>query len=114
MLAVIIGGGFKRAQVKADLIYLKTFTPGNQRATIGLTLFGGVLLTVNWLTFIYIVNNINIKTASFSYLLCPVVTAVLGYVLLREKLTVLQWCAVGICGISCLIMGLHFCPRTGL
>ncbi len=30
-----------------------------------LTLAGGALLTVNWLTFIYIVNHINIKTASF-------------------------------------------------
>lgn len=112
VLAVIIGG-FKRAQLREDLKYLKTFASRKQMSIIGLTLFGGVLLTVNWLTFIYIVNNINIKTASFSYLLCPVVTAVSGYVLLKEKLTVLQWCAVSLCGISCLIMGLHSAPELG-
>jgi len=112
VLTVIIGG-FKRTQLKKDLAYLKTFAPNRQRAVIGLTLVGGVLLTVNWLTFIYIVNNINIKTASFSYLLCPVVTAVSGYLLLKEKLTVIQWCAVALCGISCLIMGLHSAPELG-
>jgi chloramphenicol-sensitive protein RarD len=78
-----------------------------RKAVIFLTIAGGVLLTVNWLTFIYIVNNINIKTASFSYLICPVITAVLGYALIREKLSRLQWVAVGLCGLSCVLMGLN-------
>lgn len=70
------------------------------------TLTGGVLLTINWLTYIYIVNSINIKTASFSYLLCPVITAVLGYLILKENLTTRQWLAVMLCAISCILIGL--------
>jgi chloramphenicol-sensitive protein RarD len=70
-----------------------------------LTLVGGALLAVNWLTFIYIVNNINIKTASFSYFVCPVLTAVLGSVLLQEKLTRQQWWAVLLCTVSCVLIG---------
>lgn len=78
-----------------------------------LTLVGGALLCVNWLTFIYIVNEINIKTASFSYLICPVITAVLGYVMIREKLTSLQWLAVGLCTISCVLIGMSSALELG-
>jgi len=112
VLAVILFG-FKRGQIRKDFAHLKSFSPSRQRMIITLTLAGGLLLTVNWLTFIYIVNTINIKTASFSYLLCPVVTAVSGYLLLKEKLTLLQWIAVFLCGISCILMGLHSAPELG-
>ena len=72
-----------------------------------LTLAGGALLTINWLTFIQIVNHINVKTAAFSYLVCPVLTALLGVWLLKESLTGLQWFAVLLCVISCLMIGLN-------
>ena len=81
--------------------------------TIILTLAGGALLCVNWLTFIYIVNTINIKTASFSYLICPVITAVLGYILIQEKLTPLQWISVGLCAISCMLIGMGSVSELG-
>ncbi|NOS56757.1 MAG: EamA family transporter, partial [Cyclobacteriaceae bacterium] len=74
---------------------------------ITLTLLGGVLLTVNWLVFIYVVNAVNVKTASFSYLICPVITAGLGYVLLREKLLTIQWLSILLCAISCVLMGIN-------
>jgi chloramphenicol-sensitive protein RarD len=78
-----------------------------------LTLVGGVLLTVNWLTFIYIVNAVNIKTASFSYLICPVITAVLGFVLIQEKLSTVQWIAVGLCALSCMLIGMNSALELG-
>jgi chloramphenicol-sensitive protein RarD len=84
-----------------------------KQTAIMLTLAGGALLCVNWLTFIYIVNEINIKTASFSYFICPVITAVLGYVLIHEKLTVLQWMAVGLCAVSCILIGMGSALELG-
>ena len=78
-----------------------------------LTLAGGALLCVNWLTFIYVVNSINVKTASFAYLICPVITAVLGYVLIKEKLTVTQWSAVGLCAVSCVLIGISSALELG-
>ena len=44
-----------------------------------LTALGGGLLTVNWFVFIYVINHIDIQTGSFSYLLCPILTALLAY-----------------------------------
>jgi chloramphenicol-sensitive protein RarD len=110
---LIIIFGFKRKDVFESFSLLKTFSKAKQRSTIALTLVGGALLTVNWLTFIYIVNNINIKTASFSYLICPVITAVLGYILLKERMTPLQWIAVLLCALSCVLMGISSITELG-
>jgi chloramphenicol-sensitive protein RarD len=104
---------FKRGDLQKDLTYYKTLPASGRRLVIMLTLTGGALLTVNWLTFIYIVNHINIKTASFSYMICPVITAMLGYVLMKESLTRLQWLAVGLCALSCAAMGFNSTLELG-
>jgi chloramphenicol-sensitive protein RarD len=109
----IIIAGFRRKHLLADVHYFKSFEQSKRWKIILLTLTGGALLTVNWLTFIYIVNHINVKTASFSYLICPVITAVLGYVLIKERLALQQWLAVGLCGLSCLMMGLNSALELG-
>ena len=113
LVLFVIIFGFKRNDIRKDLTFLRSFTPEKKRNVILLTLAGGVLLTVNWLTFIYIVNHINIKTASFSYLICPVITAVLGYVLIQEKMSSLQWVAVALCTLSCVVMGLNSALELG-
>src|SRR5687767_2400852 len=57
ILAIIIFG-FKRKTVKEEWSKLRMLDPTARRSVIMLTLIGGALLTINWLTFIYIVNNI--------------------------------------------------------
>jgi chloramphenicol-sensitive protein RarD len=113
LVLFVIIFGFKRKDIRKDLSFLRSFNAEKKRNVILLTLAGGVLLTVNWLTFIYIVNHINIKTASFSYLICPVITAVLGYVLIQEKMSTLQWIAVALCTLSCVVMGLNSALELG-
>ncbi|HYC84646.1 MAG TPA: EamA family transporter [Chryseosolibacter sp.] len=105
ILAVILL--FRRREIGADWRQVRALTVSGRRTMLLLTFSGGVLLTLNWLTFIYIVNQINVKTASFSYLICPVITAVLGYALLRESLSRIQWVAVALCAVSCIMMGLN-------
>lgn len=113
LILLIIVFGFRRKHIAKDWGYFRSFPPTKKKEVIFLTLAGGTLLTINWLTFIYIVNNINIKTASFSYLICPVITAVLGFVLIKERLTMLQWIAVALCGSSCVMMGISSVLELG-
>ncbi|MBT1701730.1 EamA family transporter [Chryseosolibacter indicus] len=103
----------RRQHIKKDFTYLQSFQKNKRLRIIALTLAGGALLSVNWLTFIHIVNHINIKTASFSYLICPVITAVLGYVIIKERLTSLQWLSVALCAVSCALMGLSSFVELG-
>lgn len=114
--ALVLAGiivAVKRKQVLIEVALLKSFTREKRKTLIVLTLLGGALLTVNWLTFIHIINNINIKTASFSYLVCPVLTAVLGSVLLKEKLSNQQWLAVTLCVVSCVLIGMGSALELG-
>lgn len=112
-ILIVVVAFFRRKSLKKDLVTLQSISARQRFSVIALTLVGGLLLTVNWLTFIYIVNNINIKTASFSYLICPVITAVLGYVLIAERMTRLQWIAVGLCTISCVLIGINSALELG-
>jgi chloramphenicol-sensitive protein RarD len=109
----IVVGGFRRASVVADFHKFKALDKKAKQSVLWLTLGGGALLTVNWLSFIYVVNNVNIKTASFSYLICPVFTAVLGFLLLKEKILLIQWIAVAMCAVSCVLMGISSALELG-
>jgi chloramphenicol-sensitive protein RarD len=113
LVLLIVIFGFKRKDLQAQRAFFNSLDSKKKWGTVVLTLVGGALLTINWLTFIYIVNNVNIKTASFSYLICPVITAILGYLLLKEKMTVLQWIAVAFCAISCVLMGYNSALELG-
>jgi chloramphenicol-sensitive protein RarD len=113
IILLIILVGFRRHKLMQDVARLKSFTATQRNQIIGLVLGGGALLIVNWLIFIYVINAINIKTASFSYFICPVLTAVLGNFILQEKLTPLQWLAVALCIVSCVLLGLNSVAELG-
>jgi chloramphenicol-sensitive protein RarD len=106
-ILIVILAAFMRKKTRENIAQFKSLDAKAKRRVMVLTLLGGVLLTINWLVFIYVVNAVNVKTASFSYLICPVVTAGLGYVLLREKLVAIQWISILLCAISCVLMGIN-------
>ena len=71
------------------------------------TILGGIILLFNWFTFIYVMNHIGVKVASFAYLVCPILTTVLAFFILKEKLNNWQWTAVIISIISCALLSYH-------
>jgi len=63
-----------------------------------------VLLAVNWGVYIYAVNSGQVVEASLGYFVNPLVTVLLGVVVLRERLRRLQWVAVGIGVVAVLVL----------
>lgn len=61
-----------------------------------------VLVGVNWLVYIYSVDSQQIVQASLGYFLTPLVSLLLGLVLLRERLRGPQWLAVALAGAGVL------------
>ena len=57
---------------------------------------GAVLLAVNWGVYIYAVNSGQVVEASLGYYINPLVTVLLGVLVLRERLRRAQWVAVGV------------------
>lgn len=55
-----------------------------------------LLLASNWLLYIWAVNNDRVVDASLGYFINPLVSILLGYLLLKERLRPVQWFAVAI------------------
>lgn len=75
-------------------------------------LVSSVLLSCNWLLYIWAVTNEQMLQGSLGYYINPLVNVVLGVVLLSERLSKLQWVAVGLSmiGVSVLAVGLGEFP----
>lgn len=94
---------FRRKILLNDLKNFKKLPEKDKKRSFGLTTIGGLLLGINWFLFIYVVNQINVQSASFAYLICPIITTFLANIILKEKLQKIQWIAVLISTIGCLI-----------
>lgn len=55
-----------------------------------------VLLSTNWLIYIWSVNSGRVVDASLGYFITPLVSVLLGYLLLKERLRPVQWAAIGL------------------
>ena len=75
-----------------------------EKRTMLLLLTSSVLIGVNWVLYVYAVNSGHILAGSLGYYLNPLANVLLGRLVLKERLTKLQWIAVAIAaaGISVL------------
>lgn len=100
---------FRKKVLKKDWNQFKSMTAKQKRSAVVLTLGGGVFLSSNWFVFIYVMNHISVKAASLAYLICPILTTILAFFILKEKLSKWQWFAVSISVFSCVLLSLnHF------
>lgn len=51
----------------------------------------GVLITVNWGTYIWAVNNGHVLDASLGYFIEPIIVGLVGIIAFRERLSKLEW-----------------------
>ena len=72
--------------------------------TLLLLMASALLIAVNWLVYIWAVQNGHVIEASLGYFINPLVNVALGVVVLREKVRRVQWVAVAIAGIGVAIM----------
>ncbi|MHA4738367.1 EamA family transporter [Dyadobacter sp. MSC1_007] len=93
--------------LKESIATFKAMPPARKRQVALLTLSGGVLLTANWFFFIYVMNHISVKAASFAYLVCPIMTTVIAFFVLNEKLSKWQWSAVLLSVVSCILLSFN-------
>src|SRR5437763_15686723 len=76
----------------------------------------GVMVSVNWLLFIWAVNIGRVLETSLGYFMTPLVNVLLGAVILRERLSVWQIASILIAaiGVSVLAFGYGHFPSIAL
>lgn len=66
------------------------------RSVFGTLAIAAALIAVNWLTYTYGVTTGQAVEAALGYFINPLVSVLIGVIVLKEKLRPLQWAAVGI------------------
>jgi chloramphenicol-sensitive protein RarD len=84
VLVLVIG---RRSQLKAIWV--------DRRVRL-LLIVAAATITCNWATYIYGVNSGRVVETSLGYFINPLVTVLIGVVLLKERLRPLQWVAMGL------------------
>lgn len=84
--------------------------------TRALLLLSSLLISVNWVLYIWAVNAGHVVETALGYYINPLVNVMLGVLVLRERLGPRQWLAVGIaaCGVAWLSLGVHGVPWIAL
>ncbi|MGD9955530.1 MAG: EamA family transporter RarD [Candidatus Nanopelagicales bacterium] len=67
-----------------------------------------VLISINWGTYIWAVNNDHVVEASLGYFINPLVVVLTGTLLLGERLRPMQWTAVGIAAVAVAVLTLGY------
>lgn len=87
---------FKKPVFKQNI---KAISNGGNKLFV-LLILSGIFITLNWYTFIYVVNHVNLNTAAFAYMVCPIITAIAGFLILKEEITQLKYIGIGLALVS--------------
>lgn len=64
-----------------------------------------LMLAINWYLFIFVMNRVSVNATSLAYMLCPIINTFLAYIFLKDRLSPVQWMAIGLSVISCIMLG---------
>jgi rarD protein len=68
----------------------------------------GILVFINWQVYVLAVLAGHVTEAALGYFITPIVTVLLGVVLLREKLRLAQWTALALSGVAVLVLAINY------
>jgi len=95
---------FRRKELKRDINYFRQISTRERRIVLAQVIGATVLLVLNWYTFIYAINNVSIKSGAFAYMVCPLITAFGGFMILKEHLYRIQIVALILATSSILML----------
>jgi chloramphenicol-sensitive protein RarD len=79
----------------------------DRRTMLALSL-AAVLILVNWSVYVYASGSGHVVEASLGYFTNPIVTVLLGVVVLRERLRPLQWAALAISALAVVVIAVGY------
>ena len=88
---------------------LKSTLATLKRPTVAIKLFlSSMLISINWLVYIWATNNEHVVEASLGYYINPLIIIGFGVIFLKEKMRPLQWAAVTIASIGVLVLTVDY------
>lgn len=78
-----------------------------KKILVGLTATS-FLISINWIVYIWATNNGHVVEASLGYYINPLVMIAFGVILLKEKMRLGQWIAVGIATVGVAVLTIDY------
>jgi chloramphenicol-sensitive protein RarD len=78
------------------------------RRVRGLLTLAACLVTVNWATYIWSVNNGHVVETSLGYFINPLVTVLMGVFILGERMRTVQWVAMSVAALAVVVLTLDY------
>jgi chloramphenicol-sensitive protein RarD len=79
-----------------------------ERRVAGLLALAACVITVNWATYIWGVNNGHVVETSLGYFINPLVTVLMGVFILGERLRPWQWAALSVAALAVVVLTLDY------
>jgi chloramphenicol-sensitive protein RarD len=88
---------------------LKSTLATFKRKHVAIKLFStSVLISINWLVYIWATNNGHVVEASLGYYINPIIIIAMGVILLHEKMRKMQWISIAIASTGVLILTIDY------
>ncbi len=88
---------------------LKSTLATFKRPKVAAKLFtASILVSINWLIYIWATNNGHVVEASLGYYINPLIAIAFGIILLKERMRLLQWVSVSIATIGVLVLTIDY------
>lgn len=78
------------------------------RRVVLIYLASAILLSINWLTYVWAVNAGFVIETSLGYFINPLISVLLGVIFLREKLRTWQWVPIGLAAIGVVYVAVSY------
>ncbi len=78
------------------------------RRVVLIYLASAILLSINWLTYVWAVNAGFVVETSLGYFINPLLSVLLGVIFLREKLRPWQWVPIGLAAIGVIYVAVSY------
>lgn len=106
LIIAVISLVFRRKITNENWEQFKKFSRKEKQNLLLINSASAVLLAVNWYLFIYVMNHVSVNATALAYMLCPIITTVLAYIFLKDRLSMIQWLAVSMSIISCILLSI--------
>ena len=88
---------------------LKSTLATFKRSKVAAKLFtASILVSINWLIYIWATNNGHVVEASLGYYINPLIAIAFGIILLKERMRPLQWVSVSVATIGVLVLTIDY------
>jgi chloramphenicol-sensitive protein RarD len=107
-LRILLGLLFCAALLTVTRAWRPFLSLARRRRVLGVMTIAGVLIYINWITYVFATLGGHVVEAALGYFINPLVTVLLGVLILRERLRPAQWVAVGISVVAILVIAIGY------